>query len=200
MRALLATVVLTAALIIAPSASATSEAGATDTDSTPKTTDHRTVKWHRLKAESIVYVAFKHRSWEAGHRWNADRRKRVNRHKNKIQRSPEDRFQITSYLIAKRLSFKKWAKGQERKAQRESADPSSWSPNGYAIPAYIVMCESGGSWSAYNSSGAAGIYQLMPGWGRPWPVTNYAQAQEHHAIAAKLWAGGSGIGHWRQCA
>ena len=198
MRTLFATIVLASALIIAPSASALSETLSPDTDSTPKTTDHRTVKWHRLKAESIVYVAFKHRSWEAGHRWNADRRKRVNRHKNKIQRSPEDRFQITSYLIAKRLSFKKWAKGQERKAQRDAADPSNWSPDGWMIPTSIVMCESGGSWSAYNPSGALGPYQLL-GKGAPWPVTTYAQAQVHHQIAAKLWAGGSGAGHWSAC-
>jgi len=198
MRPLVITAVLTAALILSPSASASSETLPPDTDSTPKTTDHRTVKWHRLKAEGIIDYAYKHRSWEAGHRWNADRRKRVARHQNKIHRSPEDRFKITSHRISKRNSFKNWQKGQERKAQRESADPSNWTPNGWAIPAHIDSFESGGSWTAYNSSGARGPYQFV-GWPVPWPVTTFAEAQQHHAMAAKLWAGGSGAGHWSAC-
>jgi hypothetical protein len=198
-QAPLATVVLTAALILTPSASAASEELPPDTDGTPKTTDHRTVKWHRIAAESIIRYAYRHRSWQAGHEWNSDRRKRVARHQNKIHRSPEDRFKITSFRISKRNSFKDWKKGQKRKAQRESADPANWTPNGWAIPAHIVSCESGGSWTAYNSSGALGPYQLL-GKGAPWPVTTYAQAQVHHQIAANLWAGGSGIGHWAACA
>ena len=46
----------------------------------------------------------------------------------------------------------------------------------YAIPTYIVMCESGGNYRAYNaSSGAGGAYQILPstwetygGEGLPW--------------------------------
>jgi hypothetical protein len=33
---------------------------------------------------------------------------------------------------------------------------------GYSIPSYIVQCESGGSYTAQNPSGAYGAYQIMP--------------------------------------
>lgn len=33
----------------------------------------------------------------------------------------------------------------------------------YSIPSYIVACESGGSYTAQNPSGAYGAYQIMPG-------------------------------------
>jgi hypothetical protein len=66
----------------------------------------------------------------------------------------------------------------------------------YAIPGYIVACESGGSWSAYNPSGAAGIYQLMPEWGRPFPVRTWKDKLTHHRIAYDLYAGGAGASNW----
>lgn len=69
--------------------------------------------------------------------------------------------------------------------------------NGWAIPEYIVMCESGGSWDAYNPSGAAGPYQLMPfHFGDD--ARNHSQA-EQHAMAAKIWAGGAGAQAWAAC-
>ena len=71
-------------------------------------------------------------------------------------------------------------------------------PNGtrWAIPWGIVACESHGSWSAYNPSGAAGPYQIMAMHGRPFPVRSAADRLRHHQIAANLWAGGSGAHHW----
>lgn len=65
----------------------------------------------------------------------------------------------------------------------------------WAIPPYIVACESGGSWSAYNPSGASGPYQLL-GWGAPMPANTAARMARHHEIAAGLWAGGRGASHW----
>lgn len=65
----------------------------------------------------------------------------------------------------------------------------------WAIPPYIVMCESGGAWSAYNPSGASGPYQLL-GWGAPMPANTTARQATHHRIAARLWAGGRGASHW----
>jgi hypothetical protein len=56
----------------------------------------------------------------------------------------------------------------------------------YAVPCYVVGCESRYSWSAYNSSGAAGVYQLMPEWGRPFPVRGFRDKLAHHRIAASL--------------
>lgn len=56
----------------------------------------------------------------------------------------------------------------------------------WAIPYYIVACESGGSWSAYNPSGAAGPYQLL-GWGAPYPADTWREKMANHRIAAGLW-------------
>jgi hypothetical protein len=64
-----------------------------------------------------------------------------------------------------------------------------------AIPCYVVMCESGGRWNAWNPSGAIGPYQLL-GWGAPWPVRTRADRLAHHRIAARLWNGGRGASNW----
>ena len=56
----------------------------------------------------------------------------------------------------------------------------------YAIPCYVVACESGYSWRAYNPSGAAGVYQIMPEWGRPFPIRSFEDRVAHHEIASGL--------------
>jgi hypothetical protein len=80
---------------------------------------------------------------------------------------------------------------KQRWIARRSLTPyGSW-----AIPGAIVMCESHGSWSAYNPSGARGPYQFL-GWKVPWPVRTEADKAAHHRMAAKLWNGGAGASHW----
>jgi muramidase (phage lysozyme) len=74
-----------------------------------------------------------------------------------------------------------------------------WLGGPYSIPAYIVMCESGGNYSALNaSSGAGGAYQILPstwqlygGQGEP----QNASKQEQDRIAAEIWAD-SGSSAW----
>jgi peptidoglycan hydrolase-like protein with peptidoglycan-binding domain len=69
---------------------------------------------------------------------------------------------------------------------------ASTSTGGYTIPSGIVQCESGGDYSAVNSSsGAGGAYQIMPstwaaygGQGLP----QDAPKSEQDAIAAKIYA------------
>lgn len=69
----------------------------------------------------------------------------------------------------------------------------------YSIPTYIVMCESGGNYSALNpSSGAGGAYQILPstweaygGEGLP----HQAPKSEQDRIAALIWAS-DGPGAW----
>jgi hypothetical protein len=69
----------------------------------------------------------------------------------------------------------------------------------WAIEPYIVECESGGSWTAANPSGAIGPYQLL-GKGAPWPAhTSVSAMIRHHEIAYGLWDGGSGRSHWAEC-
>jgi peptidoglycan hydrolase CwlO-like protein len=74
-----------------------------------------------------------------------------------------------------------------------------WLGGPYSIPAYIVMCESGGDYGAVNpSSGAGGAYQILPstwdlygGEGAP----QDASKEEQDRIAAEIWAD-SGGGAW----
>jgi septal ring factor EnvC (AmiA/AmiB activator) len=74
-----------------------------------------------------------------------------------------------------------------------------WLGGPYSIPTYIVMCESGGDYSALNpSSGAGGAYQILPstwelygGKGEP----QNASKEEQDRIAAEIWAD-SGGGAW----
>ena len=74
-----------------------------------------------------------------------------------------------------------------------------WLGGPYTIPAYIVMCESGGDYGALNaSSGAGGAYQILPstwelygGQGEP----QNAPKAEQDRIAAEIWAD-SGGGAW----
>lgn len=58
--------------------------------------------------------------------------------------------------------------------------------NGWAIPEYIVMCESGGDYNARNASGAFGAYQIMPG-----TATGYgcdlSTPRGQDICAAKIW-------------
>jgi septal ring factor EnvC (AmiA/AmiB activator) len=71
-----------------------------------------------------------------------------------------------------------------------------WLGGPYSIPTYIVMCESGGNYSALNpSSGAGGAYQILPstwalygGQGAP----QDAPKAEQDRIAAEIWADSGG--------
>jgi septal ring factor EnvC (AmiA/AmiB activator) len=83
-------------------------------------------------------------------------------------------------------------------ASREAAEETvgRWLGGPYAIPTYIVMCESGGNYSALNpSSGAGGAYQILPstweaygGKGAP----HEAPKAEQDRIAAEIWADSAG--------
>lgn len=112
----------------------------------------------------------------------------------------------------KRQASRRWRDGWQddllfRRAERRitGGNYCNWSAtSGWSvIPCGVVECESHGLWSAYNDSGAAGRYQLMPEHGRSWPVLIYradgslreeiteAHILEHHRIARSL-----GTGDW----
>ena len=84
-------------------------------------------------------------------------------------------------------------------AAEAQTEVSRWLGGPYSIPSYIVMCESGGNYSAVNpSSGAGGAYQILPstwdlygGSGNPEDGSKAQQDQ----IAAQIWAD-SGPGAW----
>lgn len=82
--------------------------------------------------------------------------------------------------------------------QPVATTPPVESSTTWAIPTYIVMCESGGDWNAYNPSGASGPYQLMPMHFNGELAMNQSRAAQH-AKAAELWNGGRGRSHWAAC-
>ena len=81
--------------------------------------------------------------------------------------------------------------------------PASGAPNfaggPYAIPTYIVMCESGGNYSALNpSSGAGGAYQIIPSTWEAYGGTglpHLAPKAEQDRIARLIWEN-DGPGAW----
>lgn len=88
----------------------------------------------------------------------------------------------------------------ERISAAEAEDEvERWLGGPFSIPAYIVMCESGGNYGAINaSSGAGGAYQILPstwelygGQGAP----QEAPKAEQDQIASEIWAD-SGPGAW----
>ncbi len=76
---------------------------------------------------------------------------------------------------------------------------SSVGTDGYSIPASIVMCESGGSYTAVNpSTGAGGAYQILPSTWAAYGGTGLPQnasPAEQGAIAARIYAT-AGPGQW----
>ena len=108
-----------------------------------------------------------------------------------------------STLATLKSDIGEWVESIEaaEQASREEAEETvgRWLGGPYSIPTYIVMCESGGNYSALNpSSGAGGAYQVLPstwasygGKGNP----EDAPKAEQDAIAAQIWSD-SGGGAW----
>jgi peptidoglycan hydrolase CwlO-like protein len=86
----------------------------------------------------------------------------------------------------------------EQQEQQASSAPA-YLGGPYAIPTYIVMCESGGNYQALNpSSGAGGAYQILPSTWRAYGgqgLPHQAPKEEQDRIAAQIWAD-SGPSAW----
>lgn len=93
----------------------------------------------------------------------------------------------------------KAAEAERISAEEATSEVERWLGGPYAIPAYIVMCESGGNYGAVNpSSGAGGAYQILPstwelygGQGEP----QNAPKAEQDRIAGEIWVD-SGPSAW----
>jgi septal ring factor EnvC (AmiA/AmiB activator) len=83
------------------------------------------------------------------------------------------------------------AEARAASAAEAEEEVGRWLGGPYSIPTYIVMCESGGNYSALNpSSGAGGAYQILPstwelygGQGEP----QNAPKAEQDRIAREIW-------------
>jgi septal ring factor EnvC (AmiA/AmiB activator) len=99
----------------------------------------------------------------------------------------------------KDIEAAKAAEAERISAAEAETEVERWLGGPYSIPAYIVMCESGGNYGALNpSSGAGGAYQILPstwelygGNGEP----QSAPKAEQDRIAAEIWAD-SGSSAW----
>jgi septal ring factor EnvC (AmiA/AmiB activator) len=88
------------------------------------------------------------------------------------------------------------AEAREATEAEAEEEVGRWLGGPYSIPTYIVMCESGGNYSALNpSSGAGGAYQILPstwdlygGQGAP----QEAPKAEQDRIASEIWADSGG--------
>jgi peptidoglycan hydrolase CwlO-like protein len=88
---------------------------------------------------------------------------------------------------------------EQAEQQASSSGTPAYLGGPYAIPTYIVMCESGGNYSAYNpSTGAGGAYQILPSTWRTYGgqgAPHDAPKAEQDRIAAEIWAD-SGPSAW----
>jgi peptidoglycan hydrolase CwlO-like protein len=88
---------------------------------------------------------------------------------------------------------------QEAAQQQAVSAAPAYLGGPYAIPTYIVMCESGGNYQAYNaSSGAGGAYQILPStwsaYGGEGAPQNGSKAEQDR-IAGEIWRA-SGPSAW----
>jgi chromosome segregation ATPase len=112
------------------------------------------------------------------------------------------RQQEEGALTSLRSQVSSWQQQVEQAQQVSAAQAqqtvTSWLGQ-WAIPEAIVMCESGGNFSAVNpSSGAGGAYQILPSTWRLYGQTglpqNASPALQSH-VAAQIWAD-SGPAAW----
>jgi peptidoglycan hydrolase CwlO-like protein len=88
---------------------------------------------------------------------------------------------------------------QEAAEQQAASAAPAYLGGPYAIPTYIVICESGGNYQAYNaSSGAGGAYQILPSTWRAYGGEGTPQdgsKAEQDRIAGEIWRA-SGPSAW----
>ncbi len=98
--------------------------------------------------------------------------------------------------------WQKQVQQAEQVSAAQAAEEVSTAMKDWAIPESIVMCESGGNYSAVNpSSGAGGAYQILPSTWKLYGGTGNpedASPAEQSRIAALIWAD-SGASAW-ECA
>jgi hypothetical protein len=142
----------------------------------------------------LIKRSWAERKWEDKTPVSQRQAKRIENHR-RCARSGKAQRSMVSMAKRQRRQFRDYR--QAKLAAGRSWCAPSPHPSGagcWEIPATCVYAESGGSWSAYNPSGAVGPYQLL-GHGAPFPVYTREQAMVHHRIAESLY-NASGLGPW----
>jgi hypothetical protein len=150
--------------------------------------DGKAATHHVDRAKALIRHAYREERWQDPTPAKGDEKRAWQEHKRCV-RDAELRERLEDYRDRRVEAFALY-----RRYRVAAPYPG---PNGtwFAIPFYIVSCESyGGSWSASNGS-HVGPYQLAWNWNPPWPVTSFADQVRHHEIARHLWTT-YGSGQW----
>ena len=157
--------------------------------------------------------------------WNEVKAAHVNQpgHGQRLERAPGGTIAVrvieraqdvrrARRIFRRRLAaYETWLSQQRTPRTTPEPTPEPVVTTGWAIPASIVECESGGDYSAENDvSTASGAYQLIQSTadgaalaiGHPElvgsPASSWAPSLQD-AAAAYLYDGGAGAGHWQGC-
>lgn len=130
--------------------------------------------------------------WERGK--PPERVRQAHRAHVRCAAGPANRKALKRYWRkAKRAFFEHRQRKLAERAERRRLD--ALTPYGeYAIPTYIVMCESGGNFGALNPSGAGGAYQIIPSTWAAYGGLAYAPSavsaseEAQHIVAGRIWS------------
>jgi hypothetical protein len=137
------------------------------------------VAQHLKKARGITNAGYQRSNWRNGPKKAQVRA--IGDHLRCLERR-KDRSKVRAYVAKKRSALRLYRSYRRIATIRCHGGWEGY----YVIPCYIVACESRFSWTAYNPSGAAGVYQIMAFHGRPFPVRGFRDRLRHHQIAASL--------------
>jgi len=149
--------------------------------------------------------------------WNEVKAAHVNQpgHGQRLERAPGGTIAVrvieraqdvrrARRIFRRRLAaYETWLSQQRTPRTTPEPTPEPVVTTGWAIPASIVECESGGDYAAQNDvSTASGAYQITDG---TWAgYGGYGHASDappavQDAKAAELFDGGAGASHWANC-
>lgn len=158
-------------------------------DSTPGTCDRSTAVHHIGEAKQTLRAGWAKKKWGDRSPVKPAQRREIANHLACLHRG-KDRKAIKRYAHERKEAFFLYAEYRSYTPFRCGKGMYSF----YAIPCYIIECESHFDWWASNSSGALWIYQLL-GWGAPAPV-NWAAKVENHRIAHEVSSGSRNFSPW----
>lgn len=121
---------------------------------------------------------------------------------NKARKRIEQLIACAHSERAKRNLKRYLRKVRHRREVAQSVTPYQCHGQRWAVPCYIIDCESDFRNLGPNHASAAGYYQfitstwLSTGGGRYAPAAHLATKAEQDIVAARLWSGGAGAGHW----
>lgn len=200
------TVILCSLLLLAVHVSSgSSEIVPIKIDTTPGTCDKRTVNFHLKQTNKIWKKAFSFSRWKDKTPVKNKERRRVKKHKKcLLKKSSKKRVQ--QQRKSKRKRFLKYRNKKIAKTKfRREVTPYNCGVHGwFAIPCYIVQCESRFNKRAKNShSSAGGWYQIInTTWyayggskNGHYHVAAHASAKEQHIVAKKILRG-QGLNAW----